>query len=390
MDHTLVIPTYNRPQFLTRLLGYYSERAPQLKLLVLDSSRPEIVEKNAHALAAYRGAIRHIGFPQTEPMVSKIARGLEEVATSYVSLCADDDIVFPDGLRAATAFLAENTDYVSAHGLYLNFRVADHQVYLEREYSGTGNEAEHPGARIFFLCQNYESLFYAAFRTTDLRQISAAASALPSLHFQELFQSVAALIKGKVKRFPKFYAGRQSCEPAEPTRDRWQTYYWFADDPAELIHHYSSYRNEIWRFYDAHAAAPRLSENEFCRVLDLAHAVYFSARCPPAYFHSTLQPFWPQEPCAAPASSDLLDAIRPASPQRRLRRGVRLLNLLRHRVRRRARERWTAELAELDRSMPRAGTTSWTCRLPNGLQWLATVPDFRQTYHELYRYLDRA
>ncbi len=388
-DHTIVIPTYNRPLMVSRLAAYYVAREPQLNLLVLDSSRPELAEENARALLALGGSIRHLTFPQTLPLVGKIASGLREVTTPFVSLCADDDIVFPDGLREATAFLTEHPDYVSAHGLYLNFRIAGDEVHLTREYSGAGNEAEHPGQRIFCLCQQYESLFYAAFRTPDLQQISVAATALPTLHFQELFQSVSALIKGKVKRFPKFYGGRQSCDPAEPERDKWQTYYWFADDPAEFLDHYRAYRDEVSRFYEEHAAEPQLDRSALARVLDLAHAVYFSAGCPPAYFMTRLQDLWLNAPAVTTGRRDLLNDIRPHSPHRELRRALRLLNFLRRRFGQRARSRWASNLAELNRSARQSYRTPWMCRLPLGLEWLAAVPDFRRVYSELCCYLDQ-
>ena len=388
LDHTLVIPTYNRPALVSRLVAYYVEREPQLQLLVLDSSRPEVAEENARSLLCLGGSVRHHAFPQTLPMVGKIARGLTEVTTPFVSLCADDDIVLPDGLREATAFLADHPDYVSAHGLYINFRVAGNEVHLMREYSGTGNEAEHPGQRILLLCQYYELLFYAAFRTPDLRQITTAATALPSLHFQELFQSLAALTKGKVKRFPKFYAGRQSCEPAEPERDKWQTYYWFADDPAELIEHYRAYRDEVTKFYEAHGPEPQLDRNALTRLLDLAHAIYFSAGCPPDYFMTRLQGFWPDAPAVATGRRDLLNEIRPHGAHREMRRALRLLNFLRRRFGRRARSRWAAAVAELDRSTQRSHNTQWSCRLPSGLEWLAALPDFRRAYTELCSYLE--
>jgi glycosyltransferase domain-containing protein len=389
-DHTIVIPTYNRPQLVARLVAYYARREPRLNLLVLDSSRPEVVDENARSLRSLGGLVRHLAFPQTLPMVGKIANGLGEVATPFVSLCGDDDIVFPDGLREATAFLGRHQDYVSAHGLYVNFRIAGHEVHLMREYSGAGNEAEHPGQRIFSLCENYESLFYAAFRTPDLQRIAAAATALPTLHFQELFQSIAALITGKVKRFPKFYGGRQSCEPAEPERDKWQTYYWFADDPAEFLNHYGAYRDEVWRFYQAHGTAPGLDRNALFRVLDLAHAVYFAGGCPPDYFMSRLQGFWPEAAKAPTVRRDLLHEIRPHNAHRELRRALRLFNFLRRRFGRRARSRWASDIAELDRSVGQSYRAPWSCKLPRGLEWLAAVPDFRRAYGELCLYLDDA
>src|SRR5262249_42353188 len=158
---------------------------------------------------------RHAVFEDTLPMAVKVERGLALVETPFVSLCADDDLVFADGLREGIEFLERHVDYVCAHGLYLNFQEAgDHEVHLMREYAGAGNDASHPGARIFRLFQRYELLFYAVFRTADLREISAGAAAMPTLHFQELFQSVAALIKGKVHRFPTLYGARQSCPAA--------------------------------------------------------------------------------------------------------------------------------------------------------------------------------
>ena len=214
--HTLVIPTYNRPALLCRLVTHYAEHARPLKLLVLDSSKPAIAAENAAALKAHLPYLRHVVYPTTTPMAAKLVLGLRDVATPTVSFCADDDIVFTDGLRQARNFLLDNPDYVCAHGFYLNFREDGFQIHITREYAGESNEANHPGARIFRLCQNYESVFYGVFRTGDLHDILAEAASIPSLHYQELFQSVGALIKGKIKRLQCFYAGRRSGPEAEP------------------------------------------------------------------------------------------------------------------------------------------------------------------------------
>ena len=133
--------------------------------------------------------------------------------------------MFPGAIAEALSFLDAHPGFASAHGLYLNFREDDRLVHVTREYAGPSNEAHHPGARIYRLCQSYESLFYGVFRTADLKDIFAGVARQPSLHFQELFQSAATLIKGKVSRFPTFYVGRRAGPEAEPGRDKWQTYY---------------------------------------------------------------------------------------------------------------------------------------------------------------------
>lgn len=385
-DHTLVIPTYNRPALLRRLVHYYRERAASMRLLVLDSSLAAAAEQNAKALAVYGEPVKHVAFPPTTPMATKLALGLGRVESSFASFCADDDLVFPTGLEEALAVLAGEPDHVCAHGLYLNFREAGHDVHLMREYAGASNDAHHAGARIFRLLQKYESLFYAVYRTPDLRDIASAVAELPTLHFQELFQSVSALIKGKVRRFPAFYAARQSCDAAEPGRDRWQTYYWFADDPAEFLEHYRAYTDAVLRFHLRHGAMPRLEAGPFRRALDLAHAVYFSADCPPAYFHTTLQSLWPTDPYTEVGKTDLFETLRGERTAARRSEPGRLARFLAHWRDQRA----AAARSSLDAEAKRVAGTAWRCQLPSELLWWAETPGFRASYLELCRYLASA
>jgi glycosyltransferase domain-containing protein len=390
--HTLVIPAYNRPALLKRLISYYFGRVRPMHVLVLDSSKPEIAAQNADTLAAHEPHVRHITFPTTVAMASKLCQGLALAETPTVSFCADDDLVFPEGLRRARAFLLEHPDHVSAHGLYLNFAEHGNAVHLMREYAGQSNDAAHPGARIFRLCQNYESLFYGVFRADDLRDIFSGVSSLPTLHYQELFQSVAALIKGKVHRFPTFYAARRSGPAAEPDRTRWQTYYWFAENPTEFLEHYLHYRDRVWDFYMRHGAEPRLDRDTLFKVLDVAHGIYFSTGCPPRYFHSVLQQYWPDDDFID-EHVDLFREIRhrsrptPGSTERLI---IKLLRRLR---------RWqrpssesaiaaAAALSALDRDIQSKSSRPWKCELPSELKWLATNDDFRASYRELCSYLD--
>lgn len=393
--HTLVIPTFNRPELLYRLVTYYSGDARVPNLLVLDSSSVEIVAKNSAALARFGSKVRHIAYPASTPVAVKLSLGLAEVATPTVSFCADDDLVFIEGLQQARAFLLDNPDYVCAHGLYLNFREHGLDVHVTREYAGESNEAGHAGARIFRLCQNYESLFYGVFRTGDLLNIFSEAPDIPSLHFQELFQSVAALILGKVKRLPIFYAGRRSGPEAEPGRDKWQTYYWFADDPVEFLEHYSAYQKDVAEFYAAHGAAPRLSNGEFSRILDVTHSMYFSKGCPPAYFHDRLHSYWPDDGFVKDPA-DLFRVLRRGTTGIRLGAVERLVMKLLRFVRRRLKggnsgnpADMNSDIASLDFETQKVCRSKWRCHLARGFVWVAANPEFRDTYRELCAYLDK-
>jgi glycosyltransferase domain-containing protein len=379
-NHTLVIPTYNRPAMLKRLVRYYERRAPEMNLLVLDSSRLETAAQNAQTLAFYGERLRHETFPETTPPAMKLRDGLERVQTRYVSFCADDDIVFPDALPNAIAFLEGHPEYVSAHGRYLNFqerRFDNIRVWLE--YGGPGNEAGHPGARIFRLLQRYESLFYGLFRTPDLRQIFEGVARQPSLHYQELFQSVAALIKGKVHRFQQIYAARQSGPAAEPEREKWQTYYWFAENSSEFVQHYLAYRDTLWDFYRVHGARPQLDQAAFFKAMDISHAVYFSAQCPPAYFHSVLQKYWPDDPYGEPNEDDVTARIlyRVARMEQAIRKVIGYLSRPR-----------LAMIRSLDEQVSVICNRRFKCRLPWNARLLAHDQYFHIGYIEVCRYLD--
>lgn len=141
-------------------------------------------------------------------------------------------------LRRARDYLHEHAECVCVDGIYLNFLRLESDLHVKIEYASEGIEPNHPCARVFRLFQRYESLFYGVFRTPDLLHIFSGVSRIPTLHYQELFQATAALLIGKSHRLDKIYAGRQHCDPAEPSRDKWQTYYWFAENRVELLDHY--------------------------------------------------------------------------------------------------------------------------------------------------------
>lgn len=387
---TLVVPTYNRPDHLKRLLTYYQQVGLQTRFLVLDSSNEDTVTANAALVVSCGERFRHVVYPSSLPVASKLFQGLSLVETPYCAFCADDDLIFPDALAHALDFLVSHADYVCTDGIYLNFYPSKGEINFQVEYGSRGIEAEHPGARIFQLFQSYESMFYAVFRTPDLRDVFSAVKDIPSLHYQELFQAAGALLKGKSHRLPEFYAARQHCEAAEPTRDKWQTFYWFADDNVEFLSHYLAYRDELWRFYEKFGAEPRMAKKDFNNAMDMAHVTFFSKNCPPKYFYSRLQQFWP-----ADAFKDVKDSDSVYSDLRhegRLTWERRLHDLMTW-IERTVTD-YVPHIAQrsLDREVALLAKEGlgWGCKLPPDLWWMASVPKFRTAFVELCKYLGNA
>ena len=134
-------------------------------------------------------------------------------------------MVFIEGLTQALTFLQDHPEYVCVDGIYLNFNPVGQNIHLHVEYATKGINAEDPGARIFKLCQKYESLFYGVFQTQHALNIFSGVAKNTSLHYQELFQATSALLIGKSHRLPLFYAARQHCEPADQDGKNWYILY---------------------------------------------------------------------------------------------------------------------------------------------------------------------
>jgi glycosyltransferase domain-containing protein len=383
---TITIPTYNRRHHLKRLLSYYQQLKQPARFLVLDSSDSVTAAANAELTSSCGEQFRHVAFPSSLPVPTKLFQGLALVETPYCALCADDDLVFPDGLAHALDFLQNHADYVCADGIYLNFFPSNGEIKFQVEYGGHGIEAAHPGARVFRLFQRYESMFYAVFRTNDIRDIFSHVRVIPSLHYQELFQAAGALLKGKSHRLPEFYAARQHCDPAEPTRNNWQTFYWFADNSAEFMTHYRAYRDELWRFYEKFGAEPRMESKAFGDAMDMAHAMFFSAGCPPKYFHARMQQQWPTDSYVDIKDMDkVLDDLKSES-RRYLGRWLgRVASVLDNQVSNYVLPFALRRLNQAARAL--SPENPWRCDLPDDIAWLASSPGFRKAFLELCRYL---
>src|SRR5581483_7950285 len=162
-------------------------------------------------------------------------------------------------------------------------------------------------------------------------------------------------------------------------------YYWFADNPAEFLQHYADYRQRVAGFYAVHGAAPQLTPSDFQRVLDITHAMYFAKACPPEYFHSRLQAYWPDDRLVK-EPADLFQLMRSERtlPRRGMaarlaRKLLRGLRIFRARV---------GPAAPIDHDVQAVCRHPWVCQLPRRMKWLAADQDFRAAYRELCVYLD--
>lgn len=159
---TLVIPTYNRHQYLARAIDYY--RHWNIKILITDSTTDP-----------YRGVlsqnIRYWHRPEV-PWSKKLEEAISFVKTSYLLMVADDDFMSPLGVGQALNYLEKNSECCSAQGRHTSFTrypsyIKWHSIHLfAANYHVHGNNVR---SRLEQQLSPYMNNFYAVHRTAVLK-----------------------------------------------------------------------------------------------------------------------------------------------------------------------------------------------------------------------------
>ena len=277
-DFTLIIPTYNRAQLLAALLSYLEAEKADCRILVLDSSREEVMAANRARVAASSLETEFAEFPDLEP-TEKWRQGTHRVTTQFCAFCADDDLVILDGVRRCLETLRNNPAASVVEGCTLTFLPrADGDMELNNiVYFRPTIEDPSPLERLDKLFRQYQALVYGVFRTPALQQTLDALQSLTKTLSRELLWSALTVIDGQAIRLPDFSYGRSMGPSA--TYDYWHPLEWFCKDPDSLLAEYLRYR-EL-----AAAAVLRRADNEhqlgkIYEMLDLIHLRYLARHAP--------------------------------------------------------------------------------------------------------------
>ena len=212
---TCLVPTHNRPQYLRRLLQFYSRFSPGFSFLVVDSSNPLAAAENLAVIESWKSAVdveyRHFDLSFFE----KCVRGLEQVQTPFVVFCGDDDLLFPDAVRRCVEFLENQPGYSSAMGRTVQQDVppALWNGSGLRVLKGYSIEHDRPLDRCRQMIARVFSSFYAVYRTETLlgnfRITAAQTDSRLSLEVPEVLLSQLSVLCGRLKVMPLMYSIRQ-------------------------------------------------------------------------------------------------------------------------------------------------------------------------------------
>lgn len=280
-DFTLVIPTYNRPASLGRLLRFLNSTGCNHPVLVLDSSHPAEREENRYIAASTGLSLEHFfEYPVETHPFDKFRDGIDRVTTPFCALCADDDLVLPAGSRACVDALRSDSEVAVAQGYSLMFLEHPHGRFdlVNVLYFADGILDRQPLARLLRQFEQYQATTYGHYRTEALRSIFHRVKPLKSILARELLSSALSVVSGKVVRLPQFSNARSMGPSA--SYDFWHPLEWFAKDAPGLLMEYQGYRAILVEAIMARGDNPQ-SEAETQRVVDLIHLIYMARHAPP-------------------------------------------------------------------------------------------------------------
>jgi glycosyltransferase domain-containing protein len=272
-DYTLIVPTFNRPRQLSRLLTYLARQQVSFPVLVLDSSDEEANAENRALVAGVALDARHLTYPSSSHPFEKFWWGSQEAQTTFCSLCADDDVVMVEGLPPIVRFLAGHSDFSAAHGLYFTFYDTSHVGITSIVYAGDSYDADAPVARLRELFRRYEAVTYAVYRTDVMRDAMQRLQPARSILARELLGGALTVVAGKVARLPIGYYGR-SLDPSF-TYHHWHPLDFLISSPQALFDDYGTYR-QILRQRLAETSEYAGDSTDLLKLVDLVHLRYLS------------------------------------------------------------------------------------------------------------------
>jgi len=267
---TALVPTRNRPDECARLLRFLHGNAFAHRIIVLDASEPENSEAVRRASSGI-AEFRHFGSEYR--MADKLSAAVADVATPYVVLIPDDDIVLPLAIADAIAFLEGNPDFAVAHGYFVGFTPRVGTIDMHQMIGFTPSIVdEQPLWRLYNLLRRYQSFYWGVFRTGIFRSAVTAACAMQVVVFRELTALSTAILQGKVARLRSVYAMRGPVKSHAAIHQS-HPFFFFLRDAREFFGNYVLLRDGIAAFIRRNGIAtpPGVPLEQ---LLDLAYAAY--------------------------------------------------------------------------------------------------------------------
>ena len=204
--YAIIIPT-GRHFYLDRIINYYDKIGESSRVIVVDCSQTPWERTPPPGLS-------YLHLPGVSFM-GRLKSALEQTDAQYISMCADDDFVFPYAIKLCMRFLVKNKDYSSAYGRYIRFTIQDTIKYNE-QYSRElyrNLEDEDVSVRLQKIMSGYLQLCYAVHRREIFDKLFMIQELYDDSHFintlgERIFTVIPCLL-GKIQYLNIIFAMRE-------------------------------------------------------------------------------------------------------------------------------------------------------------------------------------
>lgn len=203
----IIIPTFNRPDFVIRQLKYYAKLNSPHPVYIGDASNDEnsdklrfFIDKLGDQLTVF-----YYSFPKSEYSLADTEVALHsKVREKYYVQVGDDDYQIPDSITKCAEFLEDNPDYSSASGYAVSIRLKNNGVYgdFERlsDYPRRQIELSTAAERLISFMSRYYVPLFSVHRTEQMKKCWSQSSLMENLSLStEIFPSAMSLTLGKSK-----------------------------------------------------------------------------------------------------------------------------------------------------------------------------------------------
>ena len=225
---TIVIPTYNRRNFVLRqLIHWHGSRA---NVVIVDGSDEPLPEEIRTTIGGWRN-VRYIH--AALGMHDRLRLAIPHIATPYVVMQGDDEFFIKSGLRKAIARLDDDSVLAACNGQSVGFRCGAAGVeyydagYAHRGYAVLGETAPE---RLRFAMASYNAATcYAVLRAPAWKAGWGDLHAWSSPYAGELYQAVATYLVGKLDTIDELLLLRSGENPPVSDASRFNRKLQFRD-----------------------------------------------------------------------------------------------------------------------------------------------------------------
>lgn len=201
----IIIPTFNRSEFLIRQLKYYANTRCPHTIYIGDSSSQDHAKNVQGEIKKFSKDIniKYLYCPEfnIKQCTLSLLKMVEEKYTTYIG---DDDFQIPHSITRCAEFLETNDDYASAHGCAVAIRIGNNTVYGKinkiKDYPQPAINDNSAQERILNFFNSYFPTFFSIVRTEDMKQSYLNSFEITDRSFsEEILPSALTIVGGKSK-----------------------------------------------------------------------------------------------------------------------------------------------------------------------------------------------